>query len=119
MKKRPVAINDDSVLCGADVESRNHLIMVCIIAEEIWSKRYEKCGINRGLFNWDSELQWACTTRKGISIPCLMFKAAGVQQLILYGWPGARRFMKTVLLFRVMLYFPRFIYTFCIDEKEQ
>ncbi|XP_039036954.1 uncharacterized protein LOC120174026 [Hibiscus syriacus] len=70
--------NDKCVLCGAEVEIRNHLFFDCGFIRELWDDILTLCGVTRNVSCWKRELAWTIHCFKGKSLIVRVFKLVWV-----------------------------------------
>ncbi|XP_039013835.1 uncharacterized protein LOC120143623 [Hibiscus syriacus] len=64
-------------LCGVELESRNHLILECSFAREVWDVILQTCGLhNQPILCWDDSLHWLALNLRGKSLLVCILKLA-------------------------------------------
>ncbi|XP_039009813.1 uncharacterized protein LOC120138412 [Hibiscus syriacus] len=64
------------VICGREMEKRNHLFLGCVYAKHLWGSIRSLCSLSRNVGSWGQELDWALSHLKGKSLIVLILKLA-------------------------------------------
>ena len=68
-------IDGNCVFCN-EQETRNHLFFECNFSKGIWKEIMCRCGLNRRILSWESEVKWAVERLKGKALISTLLKIA-------------------------------------------
>ncbi|XP_039007593.1 uncharacterized protein LOC120135396 [Hibiscus syriacus] len=78
------------IICGAGMETRNHLFYECPVATAIWTKIYSLNGLRLSHSTWTAHFDWAVDNWKGKSLLTSIMKIAS-NALIYIIWKERNR----------------------------
>lgn len=64
------------LLCGDDVECRNHIFFTCDLSKQVWQLILQKCGLSKTAMDWSKEVKWAICRIKRKSLLSKALKCA-------------------------------------------
>ena len=73
------------ILCKQEQESRDNLFFECSFSKDIWKMVLSLCGLQRDVFDWNSELQWAVQKLKGKALISILMRV-GWTAFIYHTW---------------------------------
>ncbi|KAL4339337.1 hypothetical protein GQ457_08G037540 [Hibiscus cannabinus] len=76
LQRLRLGVDQQCLLCGDGIESRDHLFSKCAHSKQIWSSILQMCSIERDALVWNAELQWLCANLKGKSLLVFSLKLA-------------------------------------------
>ena len=63
-------------LCQKEGETRDHLFFECCYSKAVWKIVLQLCGLQREVYSWDVEVNWAIKKLKGKSLVAIILRIA-------------------------------------------